>query len=72
LHRRLDLQYDLKEIIATAKAMSSAGFFLINIVSALDNMFMAYMKLEEYRLDVEKELTSEEAKSEQETIEKEK
>jgi HSP90 family molecular chaperone len=72
LHRRLDLQYDLKENIATAKAMSSAGFFLINIVSALDNMFMAYMKLEEYRLDVEKELTSEEAKSEQETIEKEK
>ena len=52
--------------------MSSAGFFLINIVSALDNMFMAYMKLEEYRLDVEKELESEEVKSEQETIEKEK
>jgi hypothetical protein len=53
LHRRLDLQYDLKEIIGTAKAMSSAGYFLINIVSALENMFRAYMKLEEYRLDVD-------------------
>ena len=31
-----------------------------------------YMKLEEYRLDVEKQLVSEEAKSEQETIDKEK
>ena len=30
------------------------------------------MKLEEYRLDVEKQLVSEEAKSEQETIDKEK
>ena len=53
LHRRLDFQYDLKELTATAKAMSSAGYFLINILSALDNMFRAYMKLEEYRLDVE-------------------
>lgn len=50
--------------------MSSAGYFLINIVTALDNMFRAYKKLEVYRLDVEKYLMSEEAKSEQETIEK--
>jgi hypothetical protein len=53
LHRRLDFQYDLKELTSTAKAMSSAGFFLINIVSALDNMFRAYIKPEEYRLDVD-------------------